>query len=129
MDYTREVTIDLVGKESGLRRSGKFKFKTLLTRRDKFAADEARRRIIGGFNPDGALLNLQEEAYVLGQLSVRVLEAPKWWTEAANGEELEDGNVIAKVYEEALRVENERKATLVASAEAAHGEMKKDAQE
>lgn len=125
MEYTKDVPIDVQGAESGLRRSGKFKFKTLLTRRDRFLADEHRRRLIGAFNPDGALLTLQEEAFVLGQLRVRVLDGPKWWVEADFGENLEDGNVISKVYEEAMSAENERKRGLVASAEAAHQELSK----
>lgn len=125
MEFIKEINIDLLGAETGQRRNGKFKVKTLLSRRDRFLADEARRRILG-FNPDAALLTLQEEAYVLGQLKVRVIEGPKWWNDSSGGEDLEDGNVIAKVYEEALAAETERRSKLVGDATQAHKSMSKD---
>lgn len=126
MEFIKDIQIDLIGKESGLRRAGKFKVKTLLTRKDRFLADEHRRRIIGSYNPGDALLTLQEEAYVLGQLRVRVLEGPKWWTESDFGENLEDGNVIAKLYDEAIRLEKDRQAALESSAQQVHDEMAKE---
>jgi hypothetical protein len=122
MDLTKEIVIDMIGGESGLRRSGKFKVKTLLTRRDRFAADEARRRIVGVM-ADQALPALQEEAYVLGQLQVRIIEAPDWWQKANSGLDLEDGDVIAKLFAEAVAAEQERRDGLVGQAKVAHKEL------
>lgn len=126
MEYIKGFDIDMLGTESGLQRRGKFKVKTMLSRRDRFAADENRRRLIGGFNPSEALITLQQDAFVLGQLQARIVEAPDWWIKAQNGEDLPDGNVISKIYEEALRLEEERKAALQTAATAAHREMTKE---
>jgi hypothetical protein len=128
-EFIKEIALDLRGTESGIRRHGKFKVKTLLTRRDRFQADEHRRRLVGGYNPEGALVTLQEEAYILGQLRVRVVDAPQWWIAAGWGEDLEDGNVIAKLFDEAKLAEKQRVDGLVASAEQAHEGMAKAKQE
>lgn len=108
METTVEFKINEVGDDTGNPYTGTFKVKTLLDRKDRFLADERRRAIIGS-NAADALITLQEEAFILGQLSVRVVDGPRWWKDSNNGLLLEDGNVIVKLYEIALQKELERK--------------------
>lgn len=102
METTVEFKINEVGDDTGNPYTGTFKVKTLLDRKDRFLADERRRAIIGS-NAADALITLQEEAFILGQLSVRVVDGPRWWKDSNNGLLLEDGNVIVKLYEIALQ--------------------------
>jgi len=97
MDTTVPITIDVVGQRTGNPYTGKFLIKTILTRRENFIADE-RRRMIVGTNPLGVAPSLNGEAYMLGQLFVRIMDGPKWWKDSDGGLELEDENVIGELY-------------------------------
>jgi hypothetical protein len=97
METTATISINEVGEVTGLPFSGKFLIKTVLSRRDNFLADE-RRRFMLGSNPNGALPNLQGEALILGILSVRIIESPKWWSDSDNGLELADDNIIGTLF-------------------------------
>lgn len=108
METTAQFAISETGDESGRPYTGTFKVKTLLDRRDRFLADERRRTILGASGQD-ALVGLQEEAFVLGQLHVRVLEAPQWWRDSNSGLALEDGNIIIKLYELTVAEEVKRR--------------------
>jgi hypothetical protein len=97
METTKPFIIDDIGQRSGRSYEGKFTVKTLLSRRENFVADE-RRRFILGMNGTQAAPSLSGEAYMLGQLSVRIIDAPKWWTDSDNGLDLVDENIIGLVY-------------------------------
>lgn len=125
MENTKPIELTTIGAVTGKSYSGAFKAKGILTRRDQFVADSARRRIIGP-NPGDALPALQGEAYMLGQLSVRIVDAPDWWISCANGELIEDGNVIAELYELALDAEKSIKAEINKAAETARERLSKD---
>jgi hypothetical protein len=118
METTAEFQISTVGKESGTPYNGGFKVKTLLTRKDRFVADEHRRMTLG-LNSATALDDLQLEAFMLGQLFVRIVDAPPFWKNSNNGADLPDGNVIVEIYNLAVAKESERKKSLVADAQAA----------
>lgn len=118
MDTNAQFSINLTGSESGTPYFGPFTVKTLLSRRERFIADEAR-RVTLGLNATTALDELQKEAYILGQLSVRIVTAPDWWTKSNNGHDLPDGNVIAEIYNQAIAKEKERKDKLLAEAKLA----------
>lgn len=112
METTVTFDINEIGEETGTPYTGLFTVKTILTRQDRFGADRERRRILGGDNPDQAMPGLQGEAFMLGQLSVRVVDAPKFWKDSLGGLLLEDGNVIGRVFEIAIAKENERREKL-----------------
>lgn len=125
METTATFTVNEIGEETGMPYSGEFKIKTTLTRMDRFIADRRRRELLGGDNPDQAAPVLQSDAFMLGQLAVRVLAAPKWWTDSLGGTLLEDGNVIDKVFEMAIIKEKERKDQLKKQAQEALDKLAK----
>lgn len=125
METTAVFTVSLKGSESGLPYTGQFKVKTALTRKDRFVADE-RRRMLLGVNPDSASPQTQTEALLFGQLFVRILEAPKWWTNADGGLDLEDENVIAEVAKLCFEQERKRKDALTKEATEAVKELSEE---
>jgi hypothetical protein len=97
MDTIRKISFNSVGQRTQNPYQGSFSIETVLSRRDNFAADE-RRRVIIGANPAGVAPSIMGEAYMLSQLFVRIVEAPKWWTESDNGMDLKDENVIGELF-------------------------------
>lgn len=125
MENSKVIELSTTGSITGKSYVGSFRAKGVMTRRDQFLADAARRRIIGP-NPGDALPALQGEAYMLGQLSVRIIDAPDWWRASANGELLEDGNVIAELYELSLTAENDLRKDISEAAKAALDKLTKE---
>lgn len=111
METTTSFTVNITGESTGRVYTGKFLVKTVLSRRDSFIADERRRMLLGS-NPQSAAPNIQGEAYMFGQLSVRILEAPKFWTDSDNGLDLEDVNVIGEIFKIAMEKEDEYSKSL-----------------
>jgi hypothetical protein len=118
METTATFTINTTGEDTGRVYSGKFKVKTILSRRDNFVADE-RRRMILGTNPTQAAPALQGEAYILGQLFVRIIEAPKFWQDSDNGLDIEDANVIGEIFKLTIEKQEELKNSVKDEAEKA----------
>ena len=118
METTTSFTVNITGDTTGRVYSGKFLVKTLLSRRDNFVADERRRMLLGS-SPQAASPNVQGEAYIFGQLSVRILEAPKFWMDSDNGLDLEDANVIGEVFKIAMEKEEEYTKSLKTQAQEA----------
>jgi hypothetical protein len=114
----KSFIIDLVGDTTGDKFSGTFTVKCVLSKREEMAAD-VRRRFILGPSPENALNMLASDAFVLGQLSVRVTKSPSWWDRSDGGLELVDMNIIAKVFEEATKAELEFRETISKKAEEA----------
>lgn len=106
MENTKQIELSTVGEVTKKPFMGTFRVKGILNRRDLFIADAHRRRIIG-VNPTDALPALQGEAYMLGQLQSRIIESPDWWAQSASGELLEDANVIAELFEMAVKASDE----------------------
>lgn len=128
MENTSEIfAINEVGDNSGRTYSGSFTVKTLLTRQDQFDADIRRRSILGP-NPVDALEGLKMEAFMLGQLSVRVLKGPKIWDDTNGFLECEDINVIQKVFDECVKVEQARVAKIKGDAKEAIKQLTKEDQ-
>ncbi len=96
-DATEPINLSVVGTRTGKPYSGKFLVKTVLSRRENFMADE-RRRFILGANALSAPPALQGEAFMLGQLYVRIAESPDWWRNSDGGLDLEDENVIGELF-------------------------------
>lgn len=128
MDATTQFSISETGEYSGKNYSGTFKVKTLLTRSDMFVSDQRRRDILGP-NGEQALDVLKAEAFMLGQLYVRVLDAPKFWKDSNFGLDLEDVNVITAVYTKCMEAESERLNSLKKEAEGAKQSLIKKDQE
>jgi hypothetical protein len=125
METTATFNISEVD-EYGHHFNGAFTVKTVLTRADRFLADQVRREIIGP-SPEGHAVPaaLQGEAFMLGQLRVRVVKAPEWWTNSRNGLDMEDGRVIGEIFNLALQKEDEYRQSIKKDAEKALEQLKK----
>lgn len=111
MNDIERISLSVVGEDTQQVYNCDFKIKVLLTREDKFAADQKRREMLGP-NPADALPMLQLDAFMLGLLSVRIVDPPEWWKNLEYGRKLKDGNVIAAIYNAANAKEDERKLEL-----------------
>jgi hypothetical protein len=118
METTASFMVNIVGEDTGRSYAGKFVVKTRITRRDNFIADE-RRRFLLGSNPQAASPAVQGEAFIFGQLAVRIMEAPKFWTDSDNGLDLEDANVIGEIFKLAMDKEEEFQKAIKEKAEEA----------
>jgi hypothetical protein len=106
MDTIKTIELVTTGQDTGHPYSGNFEVKTVLSRRDRFAADQKRREVLGP-GGDSALPTLQGEAFMIGQLWVRVVKAPDWWSNANCGLDLKDENVTPELFELALKAESD----------------------
>ena len=128
METTAKFSVSVIGEETGTSFTGDFVVKTLMTRRDSFTADERKRLIIGNVsNPAMVPSNIHGEAYMLSQLSVRVVNGPDWWIRSDSGMDLADSNIIGEIFRLALEKEDERKAALGKTAEKALEKLSKKA--
>jgi hypothetical protein len=107
MDTIKVIEFNGIGENTGQSFNGRFKLKTILSRRDRFAADLRRREILGP-QSENAMAALNGESFMLGRLFVSIIEAPSWWENSANGLDLNDGNIIAELFEECLKAEKEQ---------------------
>ena len=89
--------VKVVGDESETTYEGVFESKTKLSLRERLKEDELRRLHLG---MDSA--NASQDAFVIASalafLGVRVTKAPKWWTDANNGADLVDMNVVGEIH-------------------------------
>lgn len=127
MDTIKVIEFNTIGKDTGQPYSGKFKIKTVLSRRDRFSADLRRREILGP-NGDGAMPTLQGESFMMGRLFVSIVEGPDWWNNSNSGLDLNDENVISELFEEALQAEREQLESVQKRAEQALEKLSKKKQ-
>lgn len=116
-------SVDIRGDKTRKQFVGAFTVKTLLSHRDELRRDAIRRDLLGPaaqFATDRAM----NQADVLSELAVRIAKAPTWWTENGNGLDLKDDNVVARVYEEALKAEKDVLAKLIGEGEKAKEELR-----
>src|ERR1700722_11218733 len=111
MNEVESISLTVVGEDSQETFVCQFKVKTLLGRDDKFIADQRRRELLGP-NPNDALAKNQFEAFMLGEIYVRIVEPPAWWMSVNFGAKIRDANVIAAIYNAAVAKEDERKDAL-----------------
>jgi hypothetical protein len=118
METTAKFSVNIVGETTGKPFFGSFTVKTVLTRGDRFIADQRRRELLGP-NSQDALPDLQLEAFMHGQLMVRVVESPEWWRQSDYGRNIEDANVIVELFNLVREKEDQAKEDLKKSAEEA----------
>ena len=124
METTAKFSVSATGESTGKSYAGDFVVKTVLTRRDIFVADE-RRRIIVGSNAEAVPPALNGEAFMLGQLLVRIVDAPDWWKTSDGGMNIEDANIIGELFRLTLEREEERLVKLKESSKKALKELSK----
>lgn len=128
-NLTAKFDINIVGEDSGNPYTGSFTVRTLLTRNQLAQADMNRRLILGPI-PEGAapMPRIATDAFIAGQLSVRIIEAPQWFDSAGiGGIDLFDTNVTEEIFRKALEAESQRKESLNKKADTAAEKLKKKA--
>lgn len=110
--------VHVVGEETFETFTGKFRAKEKLSWADRMASDRFRRELLG---PNGAEADLsaQNRAMILGELSVRLTEAPDWWKTSRGGLDLVDDNIVMKIYEESVGIQTKWQEAQKAKGEAA----------
>lgn len=121
----QEFTIKMVGQLSGEEYKGVFKVRPRLNLQQRLTRDQLRRDLLGA-KGDEAGADASNIALVFSKIWVHVIDAPGWWKDAKNGLDLEDDEVVGKVYEEVVRIETESIAALTKKGDAAAEELKKD---
>ena len=123
METTATFSISSTGETTNQAYNGSFTVKTLLSVRDRLAIDEERRMILGsdGQNADNMAKIF---ANMISQLRIRIVKAPEFWTEAGNGIDLLDYNVLVEIFQLVVKKEEERKKEIIDQAEKARTELK-----
>ena len=124
LDEDKTFVVQETGETTDRQFIGTFTVKRTLSKRDDQLADQ-RRRLILGPQPENATISAANDAYVLGQLSVRITKSPAWWDESDGGLDLKDNNIIAKIYSEAVQAELEWRNEIDKRAEEAGKTVKK----
>lgn len=124
MDFTDTFTIHATGEVTGQVYTGTFVVKTVLTRADAFAADQRRREILGS-NSNDALEALKLEAFMLGQLYVRIIKAPPFWENSQYGLLLEDFNIINLLFQKCMEAANKHQENMKKRAQEALESLRK----
>jgi hypothetical protein len=123
-----KFSINIFGDKTNEKWTGDFEVKTSLSFRDELRRDQLKRELLGGLNPQFADPRAANIADVFSELWVRILVAPKWWTEKGNGIDLEDDNVAGAVYRLAMAKEQEALTELKEKAEKAREELRQASQ-
>lgn len=112
----------LEGETTGNLWYGPFKAKQRLSLRDQLNRDKIRRELLGaqGGTPDDRALSI---AIIVSELAVRITDSPDWWKQTSNGLDMDDGNVVSKVYDEVMKIEADAVAERKKSASKAKEEL------
>lgn len=124
METTVKLSFSAVGNQTGSPYNGDFVVKTNITRREAFVADE-RRRLLLGPNATNVPASVNGEAYMFGQLSVRIVDGPDWWKNSDSGLDLQDENIAPELFTLVMQKEEERQKDVKAKADKAVKELSK----
>ncbi len=123
MKDTESFDFDEVGSTTGERYVGKFVVKTLLTARDQLRADAFKRKELGE-RPQEADPTLKIWTGWAAELFVRVVEAPQWFYDKEYGLELQDYEIVNKLFDKVREVEKRFRDEIHQEAEEARKDMK-----
>jgi hypothetical protein len=101
--------INEVGETTFESYPGAFKVRQLLNHAQQLERDRLRRDLLGGSAQTMATPRAADQAAIFAELMIRIVEAPKWWTESGNGVGLFDDNVVKKVYDLSIKAEDDFK--------------------
>ncbi len=107
----KKVSISCRGETTATNYSGLFRFKLVLSHKEQLLRDEVRRRLLGA-DAASASVRAADQALIFSELQAHVLEAPKWWSIADAGLELEDDAPVRVVYEELQKAKAEFQAAV-----------------
>lgn len=120
----KSFTISVTDKITGELVRGAFKVKTRLSWRDQLARERIRLDLLGPLAAQ-ASVRAREQADLVSELAVRIVEAPQFWKEADNGLDLQDDAIMVEVFNEAIKAETEAIAALKKLGEEAKVELAK----
>ncbi len=102
-------SISLVGDETGEKWVGDFRAKERLTHRDTLIKDARKRELLGpnAGSPDPRAYSV---AVIVAELTVRLTKMPKWFEESELGLDLADENVLADIWDKAMKVQTDAQA-------------------
>ena len=115
-----------IGSITGEKYVGDFTAKKDLSLEDHITADRTYRDLLGGINPLYANEAASNIAAVVAELSVRLVETPKWWKEVRGGLKLKDTNVLTEIFEAAKKVSDDCQAERAKKAEEAKKRLEGD---
>lgn len=91
-DIIKYIQIDSTGEITGQQYVGGFRLKLIITHDDRFAIERLYKQMLP--NDDGIVQDITLKAGGIAELERRIVEAPKWWSDARNGRDLVDGQPI-----------------------------------
>ena len=116
--------VDEKGEISDQQFQGKFSAKLRLTHKEQLMVDREYRKLIGD-KPEHATLRSKNQADVISQLYIRVVDSPSWWRESDNGLDLLDDNVVAAIYTKITETVAKEDAEKIEKAKEAAEQLKK----
>lgn len=123
LDDQKAFTISVEGSTTKEKWTGKFKAKNSLSLRDQLTRDKVRRDLLGtlGGDPDD---NASTIAFMVSELTVRIIESPTWWKEMGNGLDLKDENVMVEVFKQVMQLEKDLRDEMAKQTEEAEKDLK-----
>jgi hypothetical protein len=109
-DQIKYINLDTIGEITGLRYSGAFRVKVLLTHADRFAIERAYKLMLP--NDSDLSDEIKLRAASIAELEQRVVEAPKFWLDSRGGRDLVDAQPVYDLIGEAYKKLEEWKQDL-----------------
>lgn len=120
---TEDFVVKIVGESTGVEVSGKFTAKKRLSFNDQLRRDQYRRQMLGAGDGEPSA-RAASMAQIFSETLVRLITAPSWWTDADEGRELSDENVVVEVYQKVLDIEKRAVEEVQAKAKQAMEDLK-----
>jgi hypothetical protein len=117
-------TIHVVGDRTKKLYPGEFRVVRFLTHRQMLNRDRLIREFLGGTNPE--ISAERARATALADCAVSITKAPTFWTEAGNGLDLVDENVLLEVWRGVQKIQADASGETEMTAEEKDA-LKKDA--
>lgn len=103
-DKSKRVYFDYEN-DVGEKFEGYFTVKCRLTLRERHMLELEKTRLMGGHdNPTSGLMAI---AVMLANLEIKLIDAPEWWKQNDNGRDIEDEEIVGKIYELVVDAEDE----------------------
>lgn len=95
--------VNVVGDRTGEKWFGQFSSLKRLSHRQELLRDKIRRELLGT-NQEGVSRRALDQADMLSELQVSLIDTPSWWKEAGNGIDLGDDNILTEVYTKVIEI-------------------------
>jgi hypothetical protein len=100
----KTFTFEQVGEVTGKKYDGEFTVKCVLTMFDKREVELKKTQLVSDSqNPTSLLSSI---SHIIATLQVRVLKAPTWWEQSADGLDILDENIVIELYDKVVAQES-----------------------